>query len=76
MLRKEDSDPEKVQYNEYFYAGGLAEYVKWLNTDKVFYSLTYMLLVHENVFLSPSCWFAEGEYHILLRFTFTSSIKM
>ncbi|CAK8543080.1 unnamed protein product [Lathyrus sativus] len=34
VLRKEDNDPEKVQYNEYFYAGGLAEYVKWLNTDK------------------------------------------
>lgn len=33
-LRKEDTDPEKVQYNEYFYAGGLVEYVKWLNTDK------------------------------------------
>ncbi|XP_027353020.1 DNA gyrase subunit B, chloroplastic/mitochondrial isoform X2 [Abrus precatorius] len=33
-LRKEDNDPEKVQYNEYFYAGGLVEYVKWLNTDK------------------------------------------
>ncbi|XP_058760504.1 DNA gyrase subunit B, chloroplastic/mitochondrial-like [Vicia villosa] len=34
VLRKKDNDPEKVQYNEYFYAGGLAEYVKWLNTDK------------------------------------------
>ncbi|XP_060668647.1 DNA gyrase subunit B, chloroplastic/mitochondrial isoform X2 [Ziziphus jujuba] len=33
-LRKEDSDPEKIQFNEYFYAGGLIEYVKWLNTDK------------------------------------------
>ncbi|XP_061364799.1 DNA gyrase subunit B, chloroplastic/mitochondrial-like isoform X2 [Gastrolobium bilobum] len=33
-LQKEDSDPEKNQYNEYFYAGGLVEYVKWLNTDK------------------------------------------
>ncbi|XP_030482750.1 DNA gyrase subunit B, chloroplastic/mitochondrial isoform X2 [Cannabis sativa] len=33
-LRKEDSDPDKVQSNEYFYAGGLVEYVKWLNTDK------------------------------------------
>ncbi|TKY62705.1 DNA gyrase subunit B [Spatholobus suberectus] len=33
-LRKEDNDPEKVQCNEYFYAGGLVEYVKWLNTDK------------------------------------------
>ncbi|PON34391.1 DNA gyrase, subunit B [Parasponia andersonii] len=35
-LRKEDSDPGKVQSNEYFYAGGLVEYVKWLNTDKNF----------------------------------------
>ncbi|CAJ2671663.1 unnamed protein product [Trifolium pratense] len=34
VLQKEDNDPEKVQFNEYFYAGGLAEYVKWLNTDK------------------------------------------
>ncbi|KDO44919.1 hypothetical protein CISIN_1g005028mg [Citrus sinensis] len=33
-LRKEDSDPEKNQYNEYFFAGGLEEYVQWLNTDK------------------------------------------
>lgn len=33
-LRKEDSDPEKNQYNEYFFAGGLKEYVQWLNTDK------------------------------------------
>ncbi|KAK7286683.1 hypothetical protein RJT34_21863 [Clitoria ternatea] len=33
-LRKEDNDPEKDLYNEYFYAGGLVEYVKWLNTDK------------------------------------------
>ncbi|KAF3442147.1 hypothetical protein FNV43_RR16063 [Rhamnella rubrinervis] len=33
-LRKEDDDPEKIQFNEYFYAGGLVEYVKWLNTDK------------------------------------------
>ncbi|KAI4300888.1 hypothetical protein L6164_034215 [Bauhinia variegata] len=33
-LRKEDNDPEKIQYNEYFYAGGLVEYVKWLNADK------------------------------------------
>ncbi|XP_021623341.1 DNA gyrase subunit B, chloroplastic/mitochondrial isoform X2 [Manihot esculenta] len=33
-LKKEDNDPEKNQYDEYFYAGGLVEYVKWLNTDK------------------------------------------
>ncbi|XP_059595211.1 DNA gyrase subunit B, chloroplastic/mitochondrial isoform X3 [Vitis vinifera] len=33
-LRKEDKDPEKNQYNEYCYAGGLVEYVRWLNTDK------------------------------------------
>ncbi|XP_054811838.1 DNA gyrase subunit B, chloroplastic/mitochondrial [Prosopis cineraria] len=33
-LQKEDNDPEKIQYNEYCYAGGLVEYVKWLNTDK------------------------------------------
>ncbi|XP_059462953.1 DNA gyrase subunit B, chloroplastic/mitochondrial-like [Corylus avellana] len=33
-LKKEDNDPEKNQYNEYFYAGGLVEYVTWLNTDK------------------------------------------
>ncbi|XP_030926180.1 DNA gyrase subunit B, chloroplastic/mitochondrial-like [Quercus lobata] len=33
-LKKEDSDPDKNQYNEYFYAGGLIEYVTWLNTDK------------------------------------------
>ncbi|KAL5546611.1 hypothetical protein UlMin_006298 [Ulmus minor] len=34
-LKKEDSDPEKIQSNEYYYAGGLVEYVKWLNTDKI-----------------------------------------
>lgn len=32
-LKKEEGD-SKVQYNEYCYAGGLVEYVKWLNTDK------------------------------------------
>ena len=34
-LKKEDADVEKNQYNEYYYAGGLVEYVRWLNTDKV-----------------------------------------
>lgn len=34
VLKKEDEDPEKSQYNEYCYAGGLIEYVRWLNTDK------------------------------------------
>jgi DNA gyrase subunit B len=33
-LKKDDIDPEKNQYNEYCFAGGLVEYVKWLNTDK------------------------------------------
>ncbi|KAJ4706259.1 DNA gyrase subunit B [Melia azedarach] len=33
-LTKEDSDPEKNQSNEYFFAGGLVEYVQWLNIDK------------------------------------------
>ncbi|XP_008240692.1 PREDICTED: DNA gyrase subunit B, chloroplastic/mitochondrial [Prunus mume] len=33
-LRQEDTDPEKNHHNEYFYAGGLVEYVRWLNTDK------------------------------------------
>ncbi|KAG2405538.1 DNA gyrase subunit [Vigna angularis] len=33
-LQKEDNDPNKAQYNKYFYAGGLVEYVKWLNADK------------------------------------------
>ncbi|KAL2895859.1 DNA gyrase subunit B chloroplastic/mitochondrial [Bienertia sinuspersici] len=33
-LSKESEDPAKNQYNEYYYAGGLVEYVKWLNTDK------------------------------------------
>lgn len=28
-------DPEKTLHNVYSYAGGLIEYVKWLNTDKV-----------------------------------------
>lgn len=34
-LKKEDANSEKHLYNEYFYAGGLTEYVNWLNTDKV-----------------------------------------
>lgn len=34
-LRKEDANVEKNQYHEYCYAGGLVEYVRWLNTDKV-----------------------------------------
>ncbi|VYS65810.1 unnamed protein product [Arabidopsis thaliana] len=33
-LKKEDDDPEKTQYSEYSFAGGLTEYVSWLNTDK------------------------------------------
>lgn len=33
-LNKEGDNPEQNQYNEYCYAGGLVEYVKWLNTDK------------------------------------------
>lgn len=33
-LQKEDIDPEKSQYTEYNYAGGIVEYVKWLNADK------------------------------------------
>ncbi|XP_057785429.1 LOW QUALITY PROTEIN: DNA gyrase subunit B, chloroplastic/mitochondrial-like [Salvia miltiorrhiza] len=33
-LEKHDVDPEKTVHNEYSYAGGLIEYVKWLNTDK------------------------------------------
>ncbi|KAJ8770567.1 hypothetical protein K2173_018058 [Erythroxylum novogranatense] len=33
-LKREDNDPEKSQYDEYFYAGGLVEYVNWLNMDK------------------------------------------
>ncbi|KAH9619427.1 hypothetical protein KSS87_010255 [Heliosperma pusillum] len=33
-LSKEAEDPEHNLYNEYYYAGGLVEYVKWLNTDK------------------------------------------
>ncbi|KAI5317603.1 hypothetical protein L3X38_037310 [Prunus dulcis] len=32
-LRQEDTDPEKNHHNEYFYAWGLVEYVRWLNTD-------------------------------------------
>lgn len=34
-LSREDADSKRVQSNEYCYAGGLVEYVKWLNTDKV-----------------------------------------
>jgi DNA gyrase/topoisomerase IV subunit B len=33
-LTKEEDDAQ-VQHNEYCYAGGLVEYVAWLNTDKV-----------------------------------------
>ncbi|OVA06992.1 DNA topoisomerase [Macleaya cordata] len=33
-LRKEDEDPEKTLHTEYCYAGGLIEYVRWLNSDK------------------------------------------
>lgn len=33
-LEKQDADPEKNLHNEYSYAGGLTEYVKFLNTDK------------------------------------------
>ncbi|CAN6443332.1 unnamed protein product [Victoria cruziana] len=33
-LTKEDVNSTKGQFNEYCYAGGLIEYVKWLNNDK------------------------------------------
>ncbi|OWM85480.1 hypothetical protein CDL15_Pgr019104 [Punica granatum] len=33
-FKKEDDDPGKILYNEYYYAGGLVEYVNWLNADK------------------------------------------
>ncbi|KAJ6778866.1 DNA GYRASE/TOPOISOMERASE SUBUNIT B [Salix koriyanagi] len=57
---KEDNDPEKNQYDEHFYAGGLVEYVNWLNTDKkvsklrAFYNLwrekddSYVLMVGDD----------------------------
>ncbi|CAK9188516.1 unnamed protein product [Ilex paraguariensis] len=41
-LKKEDADIEKNQYNEYYYAGGLVEYVRWLNTDKADSQFTVM----------------------------------
>jgi len=44
-FKKEDDDPEKTQHNEYFYAGGLVEYVSWLNTDKVCLPLLLSLLL-------------------------------
>jgi len=34
-LKEENEDAVKVIYNEYHYAGGLVEYVCWLNRDKV-----------------------------------------
>ncbi|KAH9315664.1 hypothetical protein KI387_024291, partial [Taxus chinensis] len=33
-LKQENDDVEKTIYNEYYFAGGLVEYVKWLNQDK------------------------------------------
>lgn len=33
-LEKEDADHDKRLYSEFSYAGGLTEYVKWLNADK------------------------------------------
>ncbi|KAL7263315.1 hypothetical protein ACSBR1_001483 [Camellia fascicularis] len=33
VLKKDDTDPEKSQFNEYCYAGGLVEYVRWLIAD-------------------------------------------
>ncbi|KAI3690599.1 hypothetical protein L2E82_48724 [Cichorium intybus] len=34
VARVQDNDPEKYRYDEYCFAGGLVEYVKWLNADK------------------------------------------
>ncbi|XP_078445144.1 DNA gyrase subunit B, chloroplastic/mitochondrial-like [Wolffia australiana] len=33
-LKKIGDEPSKAQYTEYCYAGGLLEYVRWLNSDK------------------------------------------
>ncbi|KAI5317545.1 hypothetical protein L3X38_037252 [Prunus dulcis] len=41
-LRQEDTDPEKNHDNEYFYAGGLVEYVRWLNTDNGFLNTSHV----------------------------------
>ncbi|KAI7739312.1 hypothetical protein M8C21_029379 [Ambrosia artemisiifolia] len=43
-LKKEDSDPEKNRYDEYCFAGGLVEYVKWLNADK-FMRFTWICVI-------------------------------
>lgn len=40
-----------VQHNEYCYAGGLVEYVKWLNTDKV-YSTSFEALCSSSSILA------------------------
>ncbi|KAG5555984.1 hypothetical protein RHGRI_006575 [Rhododendron griersonianum] len=47
VLKKEDADPEKSQYNEYCYAGGLVEYVRWLNTDKASQFLRFNSLIQK-----------------------------
>lgn len=34
-MEMEDNDPKNDLYRECFYAGGLSEYISWLNADKV-----------------------------------------
>lgn len=46
VLKKDDIDPEKIQHAEYFYAGGLVEYVKWLNADKVCLSFPFLFRIY------------------------------
>lgn len=56
-LKKEDVDPGKSQYSEYSFAGGLVEYVKWLNADKVHvYLLTIFLQFSSAALICDQFW--------------------
>lgn len=43
ILMKEDADPEKSQYDEYYCAIGLDEDLRWLHTNKVSQFLWFLV---------------------------------
>ena len=64
-LLKEDVDVEKNQHHTYCYAGGLVEYVRWLNTDKVCLNLS-LSLRDVFIFLCSDFFFNHGRLWRLL----------
>lgn len=65
-LQKEDSDPTKRLHHEYCFAGGLIEYVKWLNADKVSIRISGCCVsVGVSLFCDSLFWFQKPLHDVL-----------